>query len=135
MVESGPGTGQLMLDLTRVLKQLKHTQVSVHLVETSDALVLQQESLLCEQQSQFVVDKPYIRSNRTRYDFPVYWYRSVDDIPAKFSVFICNEFLDALPINQFRKDAEGKWHEVCVALDTNDNLCFMLSKAENLHTL
>ncbi|VDN25851.1 unnamed protein product [Gongylonema pulchrum] len=75
LVESGPGTGQLMLDLTRVLKQLK------------------------------------------------------------FSVFICNEFLDALPINQFRKDAEGKWHEVCVALDTNDNLCFMLSKAENLHTL
>lgn len=53
----------------------------------------------------------------------------------QFSVFLSNEFVDALPINQFKKDAEGKWHEVYVAMDSNDRLCFMLSKAENLHTL
>lgn len=52
-------------------------------METSDALLSQQESLLCEQLSQFVDKKPYVRSNVTKDGFPIYWYRSVDDIPAK----------------------------------------------------
>uniref|UniRef100_A0A8R1Y2Q5 Protein arginine methyltransferase NDUFAF7 n=1 Tax=Onchocerca volvulus TaxID=6282 RepID=A0A8R1Y2Q5_ONCVO len=134
LVENGPGTGQLIYDITRVLRQLKETKVSVHLVETSDALVNQQESLLCEQPSQFVDGKPYVRCNVTKNSFPIYWYRNVDDIPAKFSIFISNEFLDALPVNQFKRDAEGKWHEVYVNLDKDDKLCFMLSRSENLHT-
>lgn len=135
LVENGPGTGQLMLDLARVLKRFEKTKVSLHLVEVSDALLIQQESLLCEKSSHFVDGKPYIRCNQTRHGFPIYWYRTLDDVPAKFSVFLSNEFVDALPVNQFKKDAEGKWHEVYVAMDDNDRLCFMLSKAENLHTL
>ncbi|KAM3722728.1 Protein arginine methyltransferase NDUFAF7 [Dirofilaria immitis] len=134
LVENGPGTGQLMYDITRALKQLRETKGSIHLVETSDALLSQQESLLCKQPSQFVDGKPYVRCNMTKNGFPIYWYRNVDDIPAKFSVFISNEFLDALPINQFKRDAEDKWHEVYVNLDKNDKLCFMLSRSENLHT-
>ncbi|CAG9537860.1 unnamed protein product [Cercopithifilaria johnstoni] len=116
LVENGPGTGQLMYDITRTLRQLK------------------QESLLCEHPSQFVDGKPYVQHNVTKNGFPIYWYRSVDDIPAKFSVFISNEFLDALPVNQFKRDDEGKWHEVYVNLDKEDKLCFMLSRSENLHT-
>ncbi|VDO45977.1 unnamed protein product [Onchocerca flexuosa] len=134
LVENGPGTGQLMFDITRTLRQLKETKVSIHLVETSDALLNQQESLLCEQPSQFVDGKPYVRCNITKNNFPIYWYRNVDDIPAKFSIFISNEFLDALPVNQFKRDAKGKWHEVYVNLDKDDKLCFMLSRSENLHT-
>uniref|UniRef100_A0A0R3RZ23 Protein arginine methyltransferase NDUFAF7 n=1 Tax=Elaeophora elaphi TaxID=1147741 RepID=A0A0R3RZ23_9BILA len=134
LVENGPGTGQLMHDITRALRQLKVTKGSIHLVETSDALLNQQESLLCEYPAQFVDGKPYIRYNVTKDGFPIYWYRNVDDIPAKFSVFISNEFLDALPINQFKRDDEGKWHEVYVNLDKDDKLCFMLSRSENLHT-
>ncbi|MCP9263555.1 NADH dehydrogenase [ubiquinone] complex I, assembly factor 7 [Dirofilaria immitis] len=95
LVENGPGTGQLMYDITRALKQLRETKGSIHLVETSDALLSQQESLLCKQPSQFVDGKPYVRCNMTK----------------MFSVFISNEFLDALPINQFKRDAEDKWHE------------------------
>ncbi|EFO20574.1 hypothetical protein LOAG_07918 [Loa loa] len=135
LVENGPGTGQLMYDITRTLIQLKATEGSIHLVETSDALLSQQESLLCEHTSQFVDGEPYVRCNVTKNGFPVYWYRSVDDIPAKFSVFISNEFLDALPVNQFKRDDKGKWHEVYVNLDKDDRLCFMLSRSENLHTL
>ncbi|VDK81304.1 unnamed protein product [Litomosoides sigmodontis] len=124
-----------MRDITRALRLLKMTKGSIHLVETSDALLSQQESLLCENPSQFVDGKPYVRCNMTKDAFPIYWYRSVDDIPAKFSIFISNEFLDALPVNQFKRDNEGRWHEVYVNLDRDDKLCFMLSKSETLHTL
>ncbi|VBB31084.1 unnamed protein product [Acanthocheilonema viteae] len=126
LVENGPGTGQLIFFWV--------TKGSIHLVETSDALLSQQESLLCEQSSHFIDGKPYVRHNVTKDGFPIYWYRNVDDIPAKFSVFISNEFLDALPVNQFKRDDEGKWHEVYVNLDKDDKLCFMLSRSENLHT-
>uniref|UniRef100_A0A1I8EEC5 Protein arginine methyltransferase NDUFAF7 n=2 Tax=Wuchereria bancrofti TaxID=6293 RepID=A0A1I8EEC5_WUCBA len=134
LVENGPGTGQLMSDIARTLRRLKVTKGSIHLVETSDALLDQQESLLCEHPSQFVDEKSYVRCNVTKDGFPIYWYRNVDDIPAQFSVFISNEFLDALPVNQFKRDDEGKWHEVYVNLNKDDKLCFMLSKSENLHT-
>ncbi|VDM96414.1 unnamed protein product [Thelazia callipaeda] len=135
LVENGPGTGQLMLDITRVLKQFNETKVSLHLVETSDSLLVRQESILCENLSQFIEEKPYVRCNVTKNGFPIYWYRSIGEIPSKFSVFISNEFLDALPINQFKRDLKGKWHEVYVNLDADDKLCFMLSKSENLLTL
>lgn len=52
----------------------------------------------------------------------------------QFSVFIANEFLDALPIHQFQKDDVGQWHEIYIALNENDQLYFMLSKGENLYT-
>lgn len=103
LVENGPGTGQLMFDLSRVLKRFEvmlkcssffnlfsfvegtfqKTKVSLHLVEVSDTLLIQQESLLCEKSSHFVSEKPYIRCNQTRHGFPIYWYRTLDDVPAK----------------------------------------------------
>lgn len=51
----------------------------------------------------------------------------------KFTVFIGNEFLDSLPIHQFKRQ-NSEWHEVYINLDTNNNLCFMLSKNENVFT-
>ncbi|KAH7668058.1 putative S-adenosyl-L-methionine-dependent methyltransferase MidA, partial [Aphelenchoides avenae] len=113
------------------------SKASIHLVEISDALIDQQERLLCENPSTPVSDEAYVRKNHTRTGLPVYWYRDLDDVPAGFSVYVANEFLDALPIHQFQRDpSSGGWREVYVALKStsDDELCFMLSKSENLHT-
>ncbi|TKR77555.1 hypothetical protein L596_018505 [Steinernema carpocapsae] len=135
LVETGPGTGQLMKDVVGVLDRFQEDKVSIHLVETSDALILEQEKTLCSKPSVFIDGHPHVRYNKTRSGVEVFWYRSVDDVPGdKFSVFIANEFLDALPIHQFRKNERGTWSEVYVNLDSKGQLCFMLSKNENLHT-
>ncbi|KAK6036351.1 hypothetical protein COOONC_26144, partial [Cooperia oncophora] len=47
LVECGPGTGQLMHDILVAMDKFQEENVSVHLVETSDALIRQQEELLC----------------------------------------------------------------------------------------
>ncbi|MFH4977616.1 hypothetical protein AB6A40_004325 [Gnathostoma spinigerum] len=134
IVESGPGTGQLMNDVLNTMSRFEEDKLSVHLVELSDKLILEQERLLCRRPSKFIEGYNHIRFNTTHHGFPVYWYRSMDEIPQKFSVFIANEFLDALPIHQFKKDEKGHWHEVYINLDHSENLCFMLSKGENLMT-
>uniref|UniRef100_A0A0N5AFJ6 Protein arginine methyltransferase NDUFAF7 n=1 Tax=Syphacia muris TaxID=451379 RepID=A0A0N5AFJ6_9BILA len=135
LVESGPGTGQLMNDIVRVMEKFEESDLSIHFIETSDALILKQEETLCSKKSEFIHGNRHIRYNVTRGGIPIYWYRSLSDIPEEFSVFIANEFLDALPVHQFLKDNKGCWHEVYVSLDSNDNLAFMLSKNENIFTL
>ncbi|VDM48036.1 unnamed protein product [Toxocara canis] len=135
LVESGPGTGQLMNDLVNALEHFEEDKVSIHLIETSDALILEQEKNLCARPSEFIENNAHIRYNTTRSGIPIYWYRALNEVPEKFSVFIANEFLDALPVHQFKRDENGNWHEVYVALDDNDNLCFMLSRMETLFTV
>ncbi len=51
---------------------------------------------------------------------PVTWHRQLSDIPTGFSVIVANEFLDALPIHQFKRSPDpdkGLWHEVLVDVD------------------
>ncbi|VDN52973.1 unnamed protein product [Dracunculus medinensis] len=134
LVECGPGTGQFMNDISRTLDRFKEKKFSIHLVEISDSLIKKQENILCNSITNYIEGHPYIKSNITKYGIPIFWYRSVDEIPTKFSVFIANEFLDALPIHQFQKDDVGQWHEIYIALNENDQLYFMLSKGENLYT-
>uniref|UniRef100_A0AC34GN62 Protein arginine methyltransferase NDUFAF7 n=1 Tax=Panagrolaimus sp. ES5 TaxID=591445 RepID=A0AC34GN62_9BILA len=110
LVELGPGTGNLMADMLGAFKKLKEDdKLTVHFVEISDSLIDEQERRLCNQVTKNVEGKSY------------------------FTVFVGSEFLDALPIHQFTKDDKG-WHKVYVNLDANEQLKFMLSKYENLHT-
>jgi SAM-dependent MidA family methyltransferase len=44
------------------------------------------------------------------------WTERIDDLPRRPLWFVANEFFDALPIRQFRRQGEG-WAEVMVALD------------------
>ncbi|CAI4232404.1 unnamed protein product [Auanema sp. JU1783] len=135
LVECGPGTGQLMLDVVTSLNKFNEKDVSIHLVETSDALINEQEKLLCVDNSTTIYDdKPYVKKNKTKQGYPIFWYKNVDDIPENFTVFIANEFLDALPIHQFKKNENGAWNEIYVSIDENNDLCFMNSKGENLHS-
>lgn len=34
--------------------------------------------------------------------FPIYWYRSITDLPQGFHFYIAHEFFDALPIHKFQ---------------------------------
>ncbi|CAI5444685.1 unnamed protein product [Caenorhabditis angaria] len=138
LVELGPGRAQLMNDVLRSLEKFQDKDVSVHLVETSDALIEEQERVLCVDNSTPPTgDVPYVKKNKSRTGVDVFWYKSIDDIPNGFTVFIANEFLDALPIHQFSRSSKNPetWHETYINIDKHgDNLCFMHSKAENIHT-
>jgi hypothetical protein len=46
----------------------------------------------------------------------VQWHASLDAVPASApSIYIAHEFLDALPVHQFVRDARRGWLEVCGA--------------------
>ncbi|KAI6228152.1 Protein arginine methyltransferase NDUFAF7-like protein, mitochondrial [Aphelenchoides besseyi] len=142
LVELGPGNGTLMADILRTLHTLKvrkedvvyEERLSIHLVERSNSLIDTQELQLCGRRSSTTSEENgYVRKNRTKGGIPIFWHDTLETIPQEFSVFIGNEFLDALPIHMFeRKDST--WCEVYVNLDQQANLCFMTSKSENLHT-
>ncbi|KAF1761339.1 hypothetical protein GCK72_009595 [Caenorhabditis remanei] len=133
LVELGPGRAQLMNDVLNALSKFHDKDVSVHLVETSDALIDEQEKALCIYKSNNTKDTPHVRKNKSRTGVNVYWYKAIDDIPDGFTVFIANEFLDALPVHQFQKTGDT-WNEIYINLTKDDNLCFMKSKGENLNT-
>ncbi|UMM24317.1 hypothetical protein L5515_004601 [Caenorhabditis briggsae] len=133
LVELGPGRAQLMNDVLNALAKFNDNDVSVHLVEMSDALIDEQEHFLCIYNSENTKGTPHVRKNKTRTGVNIYWYKSIDDIPDGFTVFIANEFLDALPVHQFKKTGD-MWKEVYVNLTKEGDLCFMTSKGENLHT-
>ena len=105
LVELGPGRGTLMADLLRATQAVPGftDAAEVQLVETSPALQAAQAARV---------------PNAT-------WHASVATLPDLPTFLIANEFLDALPIRQFTRDAAG-WRETMVGLQ-GDALAFGLS--------
>ncbi|GMS90034.1 hypothetical protein PENTCL1PPCAC_12209 [Pristionchus entomophagus] len=139
LVECGPGTGQLSYDLLRVLEKFGEKDVSLHLVEASTALIDAQEETLCGQKTSNSTapkeGQTWLRANQTTTGVPVYWYSNIDDLPDGFTVFIANEFLDALPVHCFEQEtAKEAWSERYIGLDGKNRLRFVRSKGENIHT-
>ena len=68
----------------------------------------------------------------------VVWHHAIDEVPEGPTIAIANEFVDALPINQFIKDRDG-WHMRTVGI-ADGKLAFlaapepMLSKAQTNET-
>ncbi len=83
LVEAGPGRGVLMADALRVFGR-----ADVHFIETSPRLR--------EEQKQRVPDAT--------------WHDALADVPDGKMIVIANEFLDALPVRQFVRRADG-WRE------------------------
>jgi len=83
LVEAGPGSGALMADALRVF-----TPDSVHFIETSHRL----------------------REAQTARVPHAAWHDTLADVPEGPMLLIANEFLDALPVRQFIRRAEG-WME------------------------
>jgi len=154
LVELGPGNGSLMYDFLKTLRQVRLTregdadhQLSVRLVELSEALAQKQERTLCsnissesvQNDSSKIPDSEKIddaqrtyKRNVTRFGSPVFWYKDLDDVPKNFSVVIAHEFFDALPVHKFQRTADGKWREIYVDADFDrKQLKFALAPVES----
>lgn len=97
LVELGPGRGTLMADIMRTLKRALpalHESASLHLVEMSPRLRAEQAAAL--------------------EGLAPTWHDTTRTLPGAPTILIANEFIDALPIQQFVKSTDG-WHERCVA--------------------
>jgi len=99
LVEFGPGRGTLMSDALRSAALVPEflNAAEIYLVESSQALTsLQKQNLK---------------------NHNITWCQNIDELPSdRPAIFIGNEFLDALPIQQFEFNAEG-WQERKVGLD------------------
>jgi NADH dehydrogenase [ubiquinone] 1 alpha subcomplex assembly factor 7 len=105
VVELGPGRGTLMIDALRAAKIVGdfHAAVVLHLVEISPNLRQAQQQRL---QGQGV---------------PMLWHAALADVPSGPAIIIANEFIDALPVHQAVKQADG-WHERVVEIAPGGNL-------------
>lgn len=97
LVELGPGRGTLMADLLRAARVLPafRAALDVHLVETSPVLRERQREAVS--------------------DVSPTWHDALESVPAGPLLLIANELLDALPIRQFVRTAEG-WRERVIGL-------------------
>lgn len=95
LVELGPGRGTLMEDIRRATRGVPgFAELPLHLVETSPAL----------------------RAAQARRLPGATWHDSVESLPARPVLLVANEFFDALPVRQFRRDGDG-WREVVIGLE------------------
>jgi NADH dehydrogenase [ubiquinone] 1 alpha subcomplex assembly factor 7 len=116
VVELGPGRGTLMIDALRAARVVKgfREAIVLHLVEISPALQkLQQQRL-----------EPL--------DVPILWHTTLDDVPGGPSLIVANEFIDALPIHQAVKQADG-WRERAIEIGPDGKFRFGLARETLLH--
>ncbi len=94
LVELGPGRGTLMKDLLRAAQVLPDfvKALNVHLVEMSPVLAERQKETLAATHGK------------------IDWHKEVSGLPDGPLIVIANEFVDALPIDQFVKTKDG-WCE------------------------
>ncbi|MCP1337479.1 class I SAM-dependent methyltransferase [Futiania mangrovi] len=115
LVEPGPGRGTLMADALRALKAVPPLRegLRVRLVEASPRLCTVQEATLAPLAA----------------GIDLGWAETLDaalDAGGGPLLLLANEFLDALPIRQFRREGD-RWHEVLVGLAPNGALAPVLA--------
>jgi len=105
LIELGPGRGTMMRDALRAAKIVKGFQPAVvlHLVELNPKLKEAQRQML------------------DGLEVPVMWHAALADVPAGPSIILANEFIDALPIHQAVKRANG-WHERVIEISPQGDL-------------
>lgn len=111
VVELGPGRGTMMSDALRAARTVKgfYDAIVVHLVEVSPTLQQAQQKKLQE------------------HGVPMLWHATFDEVPAGPVIVVANEFVDALPVHQAIKAADG-WHERVVAVGPGDTLSYGLAR-------
>jgi NADH dehydrogenase [ubiquinone] 1 alpha subcomplex assembly factor 7 len=109
LVELGPGRGTLMKDALRAAKVMPGflDSIELHLVETSPLLQERQRETLHGAVSRIV------------------WHGNANSLPHLPLIVIGNEFIDALPVDQFEKKS-GRWHERKIGLAANGGFAFGL---------
>lgn len=103
LVELGPGRGKLMQDFLRVAKLVEnfYTAIEIFLYEINP----------------FFIDSQ--KANLIEYNKTISWIKDIEDIPQIPTIFIANEFFDALPIKQYLK-VKSKWFESTLVTDPTD---------------
>jgi NADH dehydrogenase [ubiquinone] 1 alpha subcomplex assembly factor 7 len=91
LIEFGPGRGTLMADALRATRHVQgfHDSIIITMIESSPNLRNFQQATLSNHHPR------------------ISWQPNLDDIPDMPTLFVANEFFDALPIRQFVKTAEG----------------------------
>jgi len=100
LAELGPGRGTLMADMLRTAETLPDFRAAaeVWLVENSPAMRRKQSAVLMGQDP--------------------HWAFHVDELPDAPLFLVANEFFDALPMHQFRKNDSG-WQERLITVKDN----------------
>ena len=96
LIELGPGSGVLAADMLHALEKAAPACLAacrLHLVEISPALQAVQEK------------------NLKHAPCPVKWHERINTTPQENAVAIGNELLDALPVKQYAKKADGHYYE------------------------
>lgn len=109
LVELGPGRGLLMRDALRLSKNtLMHKAANVFFVDINSLLIEDQKN-----------------NNKDFSDVSFKWIdvNKINQLPKLPTLFIANEFFDALPINQFVKD-NVNWKEVIIKIDPQTHKLF-----------
>jgi len=116
LIELGPGRGTMLLDALRAAKLVPGflTAAALHLVEISPALRKVQERRL----------EPL--------GLPIFWHGALEDVPGGPCLIVANEFIDALPVHQAVKFADG-WHERVVEIGTDGKLVIGTARAPLEH--
>jgi len=116
VVELGPGRGTLMVDALRAARTVRnfYTAIVLHLVEISPKLQEMQQQKLATLGE------------------PVLWHPSLTDVPGGPAIVIANEFVDALPVHQAVKQADG-WHERMVEIGPDGKLAIGTAPAPLPH--
>ncbi|WCR57863.1 class I SAM-dependent methyltransferase [Wolbachia endosymbiont of Ctenocephalides felis wCfeJ] len=101
LVELGPGKGTLIHDIIRVTKKYRDffSSMAIHLVEISPSLQRMQKEKLK--------------------GLDINWHEDINNLPKQPTIFLANEFFDALPIDQFVY-CNGKWYENRVIKQDNE---------------
>ena len=108
----------------------KAPKLSASLVELSEKFIAEQEEMLCGNvrntiTPQNIFDNPNYLSRTGLHKAKFKWYSMLDHAPDdKPSLYIMNEFLDALPVNQFQKTEEKGWVEIMVDVEPDIDKLF-----------
>ena len=110
LIELGPGNGTLMTDIMRVIKKVLKDQpsIKIHFLENNIHFIKKLKE-------QFV--------NAT-------FHSDIETIPDEFSIYIANEFFDALPITQLKK-IKDKLTKLVIKKDSNGKLQQEFMEYEN----
>jgi NADH dehydrogenase [ubiquinone] 1 alpha subcomplex assembly factor 7 len=105
-----------MIDALRAAKAVTgfYAALVVHLVEISPKMKEMQQRRLAD------------------LDVPMLWHTAFADVPDGPSIIVANEFVDALPIHQAVKQADG-WHERVVEIAGDGNLAIATAREPLAH--
>ena len=112
LVELGPGDGSLCKDLITTFEKFKnfYNSLEINLLEVSNKLKS--------------IQKKKINNKKVK------WIKKINQINHGPIIFMCNEFLDALPIKQIYKKNK-LYFEKYVTLSNKKEIKFVYKKANN----